>query len=83
MQFAMMCAIQWNPNVLVKGKELPTQNPPLALRGILTFEDRRLFIFFQNQSTPHTIVVFVYFCNCVSVFVAASGALLSVLGVKE
>ena len=31
MQFAMLCAIQWNPNVLVKGKELPTQNPPLPL----------------------------------------------------
>ena len=55
----MVSTIQWNPNVLVNSKELPTQNPPLALRGILTFKDRRLLTF-SNSKLPTY-----YRCICV------------------
>lgn len=42
-------------------EELPTQNPPLALWGILAFKDRRLLIFFSNSKLPT-------FYRCICVF---------------
>ena len=58
-------SIQWNPNVLGNREELPTQNPPLPLRGILTFKDRRLLIFFKFKA-PH--ILSLYLCISVTVF---------------